>query len=100
MLIAHTIPGIVVYNQTEAFLLALLTGILSTVLRPILAILTIPITVLTLGVSLLVIDICIFWLAISLSFGVQVNSFLGIIYGGIILWVLSILTSRFIWSRK
>ena len=100
MLVAHTIPGIVVYNNLEALILAILTGLLSTILRPILVILTVPITIITLGISLLLLDICIFWLAITLSYGVQISSFLGVVYGGIILWVLSILTSRFIWSKK
>lgn len=58
-----------------ALLVALVLGLLNTIIRPILVILTLPISVLTLGLFILVINGLMFWLAAAFLPGFEVRSF-------------------------
>jgi len=56
MLISWLLPGVYIYDYGDAIIVAFLLGILNTFLKPILVVLTIPITILTFGLFLLVIN--------------------------------------------
>jgi putative membrane protein len=56
MLAAYLLPGVHVNEYWDALLVAVLVSIANMVVRPILIVLTIPITILTLGLFLLVIN--------------------------------------------
>ena len=70
--IAHSIPGIEVPNFWAAAFFALILGIFNAIVRPLLLILTLPITLLTVGLFALVINALTFWMAGNLSIGVKV----------------------------
>ena len=72
---AALLPGVGVENYFEAIIVALILGILNALVRPILVILTIPITVFTLGLFLLVINAGIIMLADWLLSDFVVNGF-------------------------
>ena len=78
-----------------AMLAALVLGFINTLVRPVLAILTLPITVLTLGIFYLVLNGLLFWLASALIPGFQVQGFASALVGallyGVIAWALSAL---------
>lgn len=57
--LAHFLPGVDVDNITSALLVAIVLGLLNTFLKPILVFLTIPVTLITLGLFLLVINAAI-----------------------------------------
>jgi len=63
--------------------------------RPVLALLTLPITVLTLGIFYLVLNGLLFWLASALLPGFHVEGFWSAVFGavlyGVITWTLSAL---------
>ena len=73
----------------------LVLGFINTLVRPVLAILTLPITVLTLGIFYLVLNGLLFWLASALLPGFQVQGFVSAMVGailyGVIAWALSAL---------
>ncbi len=56
MLLSWLLPGVYIYDYGDAIIVAFLLSILNTFLRPLLIILTIPITILTFGLFLLVIN--------------------------------------------
>ncbi len=58
-----------------ALIVALVLGLLNTVIRPVLFVLTLPITVLSLGLFILVINGLMFWLAAQFLPGFEVRSF-------------------------
>jgi len=66
LLVAHLYPGVQVANFTAAMIAALVLGLLNALLRPILVLLTLPVTVLTLGLFLFVINALMFYFAASL----------------------------------
>lgn len=55
-ILAHILPGIGVSSYLSAILVAIVLGFLNTIVRPVLVILTIPVTIVTLGLFLLVIN--------------------------------------------
>lgn len=89
-LLTKFLPGAHVGGFTDALLLVLVLGILNAIVKPILKILGFPITVLTLGLFLLVINAVIVLLADYLLAGFKVDGFL---YALIFSIALSIVTA-------
>jgi putative membrane protein len=76
LLAAYVLPGVQITGFGAALILAVVLALLNAVVRPILVILTIPVTVLTLGLFLLVINAIIILLADYLVPGFSVDGFL------------------------
>lgn len=73
--LAHLLPGVTVNDYLTAILVAFVLGMLNTIVRPILVILTLPVTILSLGLFLLVINVIIIYLADKLVGGFSVDGF-------------------------
>ena len=78
------LPGVQVSSFTSALIAALVLGLLNTLLRPILVLLTLPVTLLTLGLFLFVINALMFYFAASLLEGFHVNGFGAALIGSIL----------------
>ena len=93
--VAYLLPTIEVTGFGSALLAALALGFINTLVRPVLAVLTLPITVLTLGIFYLVLNGLLFWLAGALLPGFDVAGFWAAVFGailyGLIAWALSAL---------
>ena len=91
---AWLLPGVTIDSVQTTVIVALVLAILNAIVKPILIILTIPITIITLGLFLLVINIIIVKLADSLIDGFQVESwFSALLFSLIVSIVSSILHS-------
>jgi len=75
LIIAHFLPGVSVENYTSALIVAVVLGLLRVTVKPILVILTLPVTIITLGLFLLVINALIIMLADNLIDGFYVSGF-------------------------
>jgi putative membrane protein len=75
LLIAHFMPGVNVAGFTTALIVAIVLGLLNIFIKPILVILTLPVTILTLGLFLLVINALIILLCTKIVGGFSVDSF-------------------------
>jgi putative membrane protein len=75
VVLAKFLPGVEVAGFTSAIIVAIVLALLNAILKPILIILTLPITILTLGLFLLVINACIILLADEFMNGFEVNGF-------------------------
>ena len=84
LLVAHLYPGVVVQSFSSALIAALVLGLLNTLLRPLLVLLTLPVTVLSLGLFLFVINALMFWAAASLLSGLAVTGFWAALIGSLI----------------
>ncbi len=82
--VAHLYSGVVVSSFSSALLAAFVIGLLNTLLRPILVILTLPVTVLTLGLFLFIINALMFWMAGSFLAGFHVQDFAAALLGSLI----------------
>ena len=88
-------PSIAIANFGSALFAALVLGLVNTLVRPVLTLLTLPLTVLTLGVFYLVLNGLLFWLASALIPGFAVSGFGSALFGallyGVIAWALAAL---------
>jgi putative membrane protein len=91
LVIANLVPGIHVQSFTTALLLAVVWGIITMILKPILLILTLPVNVLSFGLFTLVINGFLFWILAGLVPGFTVASFGVAILGALALSLLHII---------
>ena len=84
LLVAHLYSGVAVGSFGAAMLAAFVIGLLNTLLRPILVLLTLPVTVLTLGLFLFVINALMFYFAASMLDGFHVNGFVAALIGSLL----------------
>ena len=84
LLVAYLYPGVSVTSFGTALIAALVLGLLNTIVRPLLVLLTLPVTVLTLGLFLFVINALMFWAAASLLAGFNVAGFSAALIGSLI----------------
>lgn len=82
--VAYLYPGVVVTSFTSALIAAAVLGILNTIVRPVLVLLTLPVTVVTVGLFLFVINALMFWAAASLLDGLNVTGFVAALIGSLI----------------
>lgn len=94
MAIAQIVPGVSVTNIYWALLVALILGLLNVLVKPVLVLLTLPITIVTLGGFLLVLNALLFWFAGYVLSGFHVSGFLAAFVGALLLTVVSYVVSR------
>jgi len=82
--VAYLYSGVVVTSFGAALLAAAVLGALNLVLRPVLILLTLPVTVLTLGLFLFVVNALMFWAAAGLLSGLDVRGFGAALLGSLI----------------
>jgi len=84
LLVAYLYPGVTVKSFGAAMIAAFVLGLFNTLLRPILVLLTLPVTVLTLGLFLFVINALMFYFAASVLDGFHVAGFLAALIGSLL----------------
>ena len=84
LVVAYLLPGITVASFGSALIAALVLGLLNTVIKPLLILLTLPLTIVTLGLFLLVLNALVFWFAGSILKGFQVDGFWWAVIGAIV----------------
>jgi len=90
LFVAYLYDGVEVRSFTAALIAAFVLGLLNTVVRPVLVVLTLPVTVVTLGLFLFVINALMFWGAASLLDGFFVRGFIAALIGSLIYSVIGI----------
>lgn len=93
LLVAYLYPGVQVQSFTSALIAAAVIGLFNAVLRPVLVVLTLPVTVITLGLFLFVINALLFWAAASVLDGFQVSGFVAALLGSLIYSVLMLVVN-------
>ena len=96
--VAYLMPSIQISSFGAALVAALVLGLVNAVVRPVLVLLTLPVTILTLGLFIFVLNGLLFWMVGSWLEGFWVGGFwagvLGAIVFSIISWALSALVLR------
>ncbi len=93
LVVIHVVSGVTVDNWPTVFVAALVLGLLNAFLRPILIFLTLPVTILTLGLFTLVINAFLFYLAAHLVRGFHVAGFWQAFVAAFVFSVVSFLLS-------
>jgi putative membrane protein len=94
MLTANVVPGVLVSGWWGAFVVAVVLGILNTLVKPVLLVLTLPINIMTLGLFTLVVNTFLIMVAGGLVNGFEVTSFGAAFWFGLILSVVNWFLSK------
>jgi putative membrane protein len=96
--VAYLMPSVAVSSFGAALVAALVLGLINAVVRPVLVLLTLPVTILTLGLFIFVLNGLLFWAVAEWVEGFAVGGFwsgvLGAILFSIVSWALSALVLR------
>ena len=84
LLVAYLYSGVQVQSFTSALVAALVIGLFNAVLRPVLVVLTLPVTLVTVGLFLFVINALMFWAASSVLSGLNVTGFTAALIGSLL----------------
>lgn len=98
-LIAVIVPGIEVSGVLAALGAGLVLGLVNAVVRPILIVLTLPVTLATLGLFLLILNGFCLWLTSWLVKGFEVHGFWPPVFGALLVSLVSWLLSAFVSDR-
>lgn len=96
LLVAKLSIGVQIDSLYGAVLAAVVLGVLNTLVRPLLVILTLPITIVTLGLFIVVINASLFYFTASFVEGFTVDSFLAAVFGSVLVSIISSVANRFV----
>ncbi|MEO7252888.1 MAG: phage holin family protein [Casimicrobium sp.] len=96
MAVAYFMPQIKVTSFFAALVAAFALGAVNTLIRPVLTLLTLPISILTLGFFYLVINGLLFWMVGKMLNGFSVDGFWTAVFGGLLYGLISWLLSMII----
>jgi putative membrane protein len=82
--VAYLYSGVQVNSFGSALIAAAVIGLLNMIVRPVLVVLTLPVTIVTLGLFLFVINALLFWAASGLLGGFHVNGFVAALIGSLL----------------
>jgi putative membrane protein len=89
LITTYIIPGFKVESVAAAVIAAVVIGLVSAIVRPVLFLLTLPITILTLGLFSFVVNALTIWVASAFSPGFEIEGFLPALLGSLVLSVVS-----------
>lgn len=89
ILVEYIVPGIHVSTFWTALLVALVLGIVNLIIRPLLILLTLPVTVITLGLFIFVINAAMLLLTETIVKGFEVDGFAAALLGALVLWLIN-----------
>jgi putative membrane protein len=96
--VAYLMPSISVASFQAALVAALVLGLVNAVVRPVLVLLTLPVTILTLGLFIFILNGLLFWMVAEWIEGFSVGGFWAGVFGAIVFslvsWLLSALVLR------
>jgi len=100
LLVAYLYPGVAVASFFSAMIAALILGLVNAVVRPILVILTLPVTLLTLGLFLFVINALLFWFVAEIVQGFHVTGFVAALVGSILYSLVTLVINWLVAPRR
>jgi putative membrane protein len=94
LVVANLVGGVQVSGFGAALIGALMLGLVNAFVRPVMILLTLPLTIVTLGLFLFVVNALMFWLVAALVPGFQISGFAAALLGSLLLTVLNLLIDR------
>ena len=96
----YVFPRVTVDSFGTALIAALVLGLINTLIRPLLVLLTLPVTLLTLGLFIFVINGLLFWWVGSFIAGFHVSGFWAGVFGAIVYSLISWLLSSLLLAKR
>lgn len=95
----YFIHGIHANGLGAAILAAFIFGIVNAIVRPVVLLLTLPFTILTLGLFIIIVNALMFWLATWIAPGFKVDGFMPALEGGIVMMIVGFITNHLLRER-
>ncbi len=95
----YVFPWVTVKDGTTAIIAALVLGLINTLIRPILVLLTLPVTLITLGLFIFIVNGFLFWAVAHWVDGFQVTGFWAAVFGAIVYSIISWALSSILLKR-
>jgi putative membrane protein len=99
LVVANAVPGVQIDSWSSAIIGALVLGVVNAIIRPLLVFLTLPLTIVTLGLFLLVINALMLQLVGALAPGIHVAGFGPALWGSLLLTLLNLGVGALLGSR-
>lgn len=96
---AYLVPGFVINSFIAALIAAVILGLVNAIIKPILVLLTLPITIVSLGLFLFVVNAITIWLAGAITPGFDVRGFIPALIGSIVLTIVSSVLNHLVGDR-
>lgn len=100
LVVANVVPGFGVETFWSALIAALVLGLVNAIVRPLLFILTLPVTILTLGLFTFVLNALMILLVSTMVKGFVVEGFIPAFLAALLLWAISLITNWIIKKAK
>lgn len=100
LLVAYLYSGVQVDGIFAALIAALVLGLVNAVIRPLLVVLTLPVTILTLGLFIFVINAFMFWFVTEMVKGFTVTGFMAALIGSLMFSVISLVTNWLVFDKE
>src|SRR3990167_9002777 len=98
--IAYILPGFGVDSFYAALIASLVLGLINALVRPVVILLTLPATVVTLGLFIFIINALMLWLMSTIVKGITIDGFVTAFMAAILLWVVSFFTNQLVKHTK
>jgi putative membrane protein len=98
-LLPHLFAAIEVKSFYTALLVAVVLGLLNAVVRPVLILLTLPVTLLTLGLFIFVINALLFWFVASFVPGFHVDGFWTALWGSVLYSLITFMLNALVFGE-
>jgi putative membrane protein len=98
--VAYIYPGVQVQDWLSAGIAALVLGLVNTLVKPVLVLLTLPVTILTLGLFLVVLNALLFWGVAEVVTGFHVTGFWAAVIGAVLYSLIGWLLSKLLPDHK
>jgi len=89
LITAKLVKGFIITSFVAALIAAVILGLINAIIKPILVVLTLPITIVTLGLFLFVVNALTIWLAGNITPGFHVSGFVPALLGSIVLTIVA-----------
>ena len=100
LLVAYLYPGVHVDSLPAALVAALVLGLVNVLIRPLIVILTLPVTLLTLGLFLFVINALLFWFVAEVVHGFSLTGFGAALLGSILYSVITLIAGWLLFPKR
>jgi len=100
LLVAYLYPGVHVDSLPAALVAALVLGLVNVLIRPLIVILTLPVTLVTLGLFLFVINALLFWFVAEVVHGFSVTGFGAALLGSILYSVITLIAGWLLFPKR
>ena len=89
------LPGVSFHGSTWAVIIAAAVfGVLNTILKPVLKLLTFPFAIITLGIAWFFVSLLMLWLTVVLVSNFTIDGFWNYVWATVIIWVLNMIVDR------